>query len=357
MNHLLALILALLTATSYFFAEWRAPLQLFPTETPHFAYRCITDDSCQSSADYDISHNHLHFRYQLDSLAKSPTAALLFHTHELYKPIDISKYDHIEVVVDSTETNDFTLTLSLFQPGISTPNKVETHQPVAVKVRATPDRGSFCLPLNDFATPHRWFQSMPNVPIKAPDFKQCTHLSFSNFGDDQRTTTQRVSLVSLSFSRCKERLLRHSSLAGFLLFLSIEIFFLTRKGTRNRIIKNRIYYGNKLSLSEEQQTEKLLVLCREHYDQPHFSLQFIEEELRLKPAVVNDLLKKETGLHYKQYLNTLRIEKAQTLLKDSAIPISTVANMVGYSYANSFSRLFRQNVGSSPLQYRNTHQR
>lgn len=53
-----------------------------------------------------------------------------------------------------------------------------------------------------------------------------------------------------------------------------------------------------------------------------------------------------------QYIQHLRIEKARTLLSGSPIPVTDLAEQLGFDNSQSFSRLFFQRTGLYPTQYR-----
>ena len=55
-------------------------------------------------------------------------------------------------------------------------------------------------------------------------------------------------------------------------------------------------------------------------------------------------------------LRDLRLRKAAALLRDTAIPVKSIASMVGFTSRTSFSRLFEQRIGQSPLQFRKSQQ-
>ena len=54
-----------------------------------------------------------------------------------------------------------------------------------------------------------------------------------------------------------------------------------------------------------------------------------------------------------QYLQQVRIENAQELLKTSNLSIAEVAYSVGYPDNSYFSALFRKAISVSPKEYRN----
>ncbi len=59
-----------------------------------------------------------------------------------------------------------------------------------------------------------------------------------------------------------------------------------------------------------------------------------------------------TGIAPAAWLMQLRIERAQLLLKRSAALVGDIALAVGYPTLSSFSRIFKQQTGETPAQYR-----
>ncbi len=94
-------------------------------------------------------------------------------------------------------------------------------------------------------------------------------------------------------------------------------------------------------------------------------LKFIDENLQqdislndtaaaafLSPNYLSQLLKKQTGMAYVEWLTARRMERAQHLLAHTSERISAVANAVGFTDEAYFTRRFRQQLGQSPSQYR-----
>ena len=73
---------------------------------------------------------------------------------------------------------------------------------------------------------------------------------------------------------------------------------------------------------------------------------------------VNHLLrcfKQAFGTSPHAYLTGLKIARAQSLLKTTALSVSGIAQAVGFSSLGSFSLLFKQHCGQSPEAYRKSH--
>ena len=61
---------------------------------------------------------------------------------------------------------------------------------------------------------------------------------------------------------------------------------------------------------------------------------------------------KATGLTTTDYVQRLRVGKAQELLQFSTLPVDRIAWEVGYGDAGAFRKVFRRIVGLTPNEYR-----
>ena len=55
---------------------------------------------------------------------------------------------------------------------------------------------------------------------------------------------------------------------------------------------------------------------------------------------------------FKKYIADLRLNQAKMLLKNSELPISSVAQMCGFSNINYFPTAFKKYSGYTPTEYR-----
>lgn len=66
------------------------------------------------------------------------------------------------------------------------------------------------------------------------------------------------------------------------------------------------------------------------------------------------LFKQTVGVSFHRYLNDYRMQAALPLLRDTALPIASIAESVGIQEGKTFARLFREKYGITPSEYRNT---
>lgn len=85
------------------------------------------------------------------------------------------------------------------------------------------------------------------------------------------------------------------------------------------------------------------------------SLEALARQFFLSRQYVRNLFVRYENMSPKQYLQKLRMERAEELLLQTRYDITMIANAVGYSDPFAFSRAFRQYTGLSPTQYRLDH--
>ena len=82
------------------------------------------------------------------------------------------------------------------------------------------------------------------------------------------------------------------------------------------------------------------------------SIQNLASEVNLSPGYLSDLLRKETGMSGKDYINHYLVEKAKNELLASNKSVSEIAYELGFNYPHYFSRVFKAKTGISPQEYR-----
>ena len=73
------------------------------------------------------------------------------------------------------------------------------------------------------------------------------------------------------------------------------------------------------------------------------------ELFSVSPEHFSRVFKKETGLGFSKYLNSLRLQYAEQLLKsDKDQSITQVAEICGFDDSNYFSKKFKEMYGAAP---------
>lgn len=84
------------------------------------------------------------------------------------------------------------------------------------------------------------------------------------------------------------------------------------------------------------------------------SLEYMANHLDVNITYFSTLFSQEMDMTYSSYVTKIRMEKAKSLLHESNKKIYEISEIVGYTSAEHFTRVFKKYTGSSPLQYRQT---
>ena len=90
---------------------------------------------------------------------------------------------------------------------------------------------------------------------------------------------------------------------------------------------------------------------REHYSE-NISLDMLAERLEITPEYLSALFNKEVGINFSTFLKQFRISQAKRLLKGTDEKIYAIAQQVGYNDPKYFNRVFKEEMGMSPGDYR-----
>lgn len=90
--------------------------------------------------------------------------------------------------------------------------------------------------------------------------------------------------------------------------------------------------------------------------QKDLKLQQIAKDYYVNPVYLGQVFAKTVGMHFNEYLHSVRIEEAKKLLRRTNVKISAIALMVGYSDSEYFVSKFKAAVHQLPSDYRRKHQ-
>ncbi len=114
-----------------------------------------------------------------------------------------------------------------------------------------------------------------------------------------------------------------------------------------------------LQSREYEKKQHPLVIQIKRYLHAHMkekiTLADLAEGTFFSVAHCEGVFRRETGISIVEYLLKERVRRAKRLLTEGALPLTDIAEEVGFPDYNYFSRTFKKRVGVSPNRYRNTH--
>ncbi len=97
--------------------------------------------------------------------------------------------------------------------------------------------------------------------------------------------------------------------------------------------------------------EKMIAYINAHLSED-ISLQDLADMCGISPSYVSRLFRDRLGIGFVEYLNTLRVRRAQKLLEETGQSVEKIGMAVGFNNNRSFIRTFKQYCGLTPSQYR-----
>jgi AraC family transcriptional regulator len=82
------------------------------------------------------------------------------------------------------------------------------------------------------------------------------------------------------------------------------------------------------------------------------NLKTIAKELQLSPAQLTQKFTHRFGKNPMAYVTEQRLQKAQTLLRETSLTLAAIASRCGYDNEYYLSRIFKRKIGMTPSQYR-----
>lgn len=116
--------------------------------------------------------------------------------------------------------------------------------------------------------------------------------------------------------------------------------FITRKVTNHQILDRLEKLLSEYFNSEDLVTKGLP------------TVQYISDSLNISRSYLRGLLKNLTGQSTQQHIHDKLIEKAKDKLSTTDLSVSEIAYELGFEHSQSFSKLFKEKVKQTPLQFR-----
>ena len=98
-------------------------------------------------------------------------------------------------------------------------------------------------------------------------------------------------------------------------------------------------------------TDQVLQYISEHFTEP-LTLESTAYALGISRIHLSHIFSQQLHINFRQYINTLRIDRARSLLRNPSYSISQIAYQCGYGNQRTFHRAFLAQCGMPPNQFR-----
>jgi two-component system, response regulator YesN len=117
--------------------------------------------------------------------------------------------------------------------------------------------------------------------------------------------------------------------------------------TLSKIFKD----DEEVKVETSKQFNKILQYINDNLSQ-EITLKHLADYVYLNPQYVGQLFKSELNQTFTEYITEERLKRAKQLLKGTSLKVYEVAQLSGYKSPKHFMTVFKQEVGTTPVQFR-----
>lgn len=117
----------------------------------------------------------------------------------------------------------------------------------------------------------------------------------------------------------------------------------------------QLLYTKKENRISDFRVRKIMEYVAGHYNQS-LSLSDAAKIVDLSPVYFGNLFKQQTGMSFRQYVTTIRLNQAENMLLNGENTVGEVAELCGFSDTFYFSKVYREQKGTSPSKVSRFHE-
>jgi len=307
-------------------------------------------DTVENSVIESFTKNHDGFvlKYQLHTKLSNPYAGVLFEG----RVWDLHKFDRVTIEINPDQCDPFSVVFADFVPGFSDSTNDLTWQIFEHEIIPRPGKSRYTIELEDFSTPIWWFAEFGQKLERSKDthFKRVQQIQFQNHPVSAVNKPLQITVSKISFS--------HTPLQSAPFWMVSVGCIMALFAVRKRKSIPMPYHhldGDESHLSADE--SRIVTFIGNHYARPDMTLSLVTLETGLSQKLIRKVLVLRFDKSFKQYLTDIRLQEARRLLTETDRLIADISLYVGYKHATTFTRLFREQFGHSPREFRDKLQK
>jgi len=315
---------------------------------------------------HDMSDDRLRFDFKLQDVVAYPMSAGDMKLHDDKGRLiqeDWSKFHTISFVAKCSLATALSFEVSVFEEKFSKLNKFETYIPPRTYFSCNEQGMAVTLDLDRLLIPEWWYASMKeDLGRQVVKLDKVGKIMFGATASTPRDVDISIEISELTLHGRDYRYL--AALAVMILggWAAFGVWFFRAHSRALLASVDKKMKTNlplvayrQLTVEPYKDKEKASVLryIGNSYTDPKLDLDTVVQGTGATRYKINDVLKTELGMTFTGYLNKLRLtEASRMLIEKSGAAVSEIAYFVGYSSVPYFNKLFKEEFGCSPKQFR-----
>jgi AraC-like DNA-binding protein len=279
-----------------------------------------------------------------------PYAGIGFEKPKL-KEFDISAYNRVKVVLSGKRIQPIFVYLVLKDSSVSFDGNVLGFRHFWQYIEIDEHKREFNLERNKFITPDWWYDKYNLSPAKVdpPQWERAFQLSITTGLTQLQNQEKSISVFEIKLYRDNRLAILLMVLAQLIIMWGLLFWHYLR--TRPRTKSVTINYQPVTSQKKLEHKPDFFDFINRNFQNSELSLRMIAKSTGINQRKIAETISEQFNCNVKTYINQIRINEAQRLLKESGLNISEVAYMVGFSSPSNFNRVFKNMVEMSPSEY------
>jgi AraC-like DNA-binding protein len=307
---------------------------------------------------HDATQQSLGFDFRLSGAIPHPWAGAALQIDDAEgKPgmADLSAYSTVTFLAKCSPANSLMLNITMVDEGVEKP---------AMTFFSCNEKGMpVSLDLTRLAIPEWWYEAARvDLARRSYTLDRVVKLEFGASQFSPRDVDSQVEISDLTLHGRDDRYLVTLAVilvTGWSAF-GIGFFRAQSRALRakvaSRLDKDLSFVAyRQLTVEPFEDKEKadILRFIATHYAQSGLDLDNVAAGTGADRNKINDVLKAELGMTFTGYLKKLRLTEAARLLTDQAgATVAEIAHSVGYGNSSYFNKLFKEEYGCSPREFR-----
>jgi AraC-like DNA-binding protein len=301
----------------------------------------------KSISEASIVKDGIRFSYSLGDTLSYPYTGLHIYFNENKEVFDISNYTRLEI--DLVANHSKLMPISIYLIGEDTDTSDgKSYICLSSDLKYDSNIEHYTFNINKMDIPTYWYSFYSNKNIRIPKIQlnNASSIHIHNCAYIKRGVFESIIIKKVTLNGFKY----YPLILLFSVISSVGLFVYLFLKKKQIVLYQPISIAIKNSNDEE--VKKVLNFILSNYMKEELLLSFVQKELGISETKISSIIKENTGLHFKAYLNEIRLNEASRLLKNSTLSISEIAQAVGYINISHFNRMFKEKFKVSPTLFK-----